>query len=68
MRLTGPVEAALSHRYWTAMPVSRRRKRFERLRAVRADDYIIRDVVEPTVVTHAGTGTFRIVYHPLAGP
>ena len=42
--------------------------RFERLRAARSDDDIIRYVVGATVAAHAGTGTFGIVYYPLAGP
>lgn len=41
---------------------------FERLRAARPDDDIIRYFVGPTVVAHAGMGTFGIVYHPLTEP
>lgn len=41
---------------------------FERLRAARPDDDIIRYFVGPTVAAHAGMGTCGIVYHPFTEP
>lgn len=38
---------------------------FDRLRAARPHDDLIRYVVGPTVAAHAGMGTFGIVHHPL---